>query len=98
MFGRGLVYILLTVEEYLHYLKGKGFQFQEDAIGFIFFGKHYTNATDEMINTAIELTLKAQKRFDGSFYVALLETLTANKIVSRKAALQFVKETELLNI
>ncbi|MBM7654856.1 DUF6123 family protein [Neobacillus cucumis] len=89
---------MLTVEEYLHYLKGKGFQFQEDAIGFIFFGKHYTNATDEMINTAIEITLKAQKRFDGSFYVALLETLTANKIVSRKAALQFVKEKELLNI
>jgi hypothetical protein len=79
-------------------LKGKGFQFQEDAIGFIFFGKHYTNASDEMINTAIELTLKAQKRFDGSFYVALLETLTANNINSRKAAIQYVKKKELLNI
>ncbi|MCM3724340.1 hypothetical protein FB550_102141 [Neobacillus bataviensis] len=89
---------MLTVEDYLHYLKGKGFQFQEDAIGFIFFGKHYTNASDEIINTAIELTLKAQKRFDGSFYVALLEMLTANNINSRKAALKYLKDRELLAI
>ena len=89
---------MLTVEDYLHYLKGKGFQFQEDAIGFIFFGKHYTNASDEMTNTAIEITLKAQKSFDGSFYVALLEMLTANKINSRKAALKYVQEKELLTI
>ncbi|MBT2656333.1 hypothetical protein J7E81_14025 [Bacillus sp. ISL-18] len=89
---------MLTVEDYLHYLKGKGFHFQDDAVGFIFFGKHYTNASDEMINTAIELTLKAQKRFDGSFYVALLEMLTANNINTRKAALKYVKENELLAI
>jgi len=89
---------LLTVEDYLHYLKGKGFHFQDDAVGFIFFGKHYTNASDEMINTAIEITLKAQKRFDGSFYVALLEMLTANNINTRKAALKYVKENELLAI
>jgi len=87
-----------TVEEYLHYLKGKGFQFQEDAIGFIFFGKHYTNATDEIIITAIELTLKAQKSFDGSFYMSLLETLISNKINTRKDAINFVKEQELLAI
>jgi hypothetical protein len=87
-----------TVEEYLHYLEGKGFQFQDDAIGFIFFGKHYTNATDEMINTAIELTLKAQKCFDGSFYVSLLETLISNQIDTRKDAIKFIKEKELLAI
>jgi hypothetical protein len=89
---------LRTVEEYLHNLQGKGFQFQEDAIGFINFGKHYTNASDELINTAIELTLKAQKSFDGSFYLSLLETLTANNIKTRNAALQYVKEKELLAI
>lgn len=87
-----------TVEEYLHHLKGKGFQFQEDAIGFIYFGKHYTNASDEIINLAIELTLKAQKRFDGSFYVSLLETFLTNQIRSRKEAIKFVKETDLLPI
>lgn len=87
-----------TVEDYLHYLKGKGFQLQEDAIGFIFFGKHYTNASDEIINTAIELTLKAQKNFDGSFYVSLLETFIANRIKTRSGAIKFVKEKELLAI
>lgn len=97
-FRRGLVKSVRTVEEYLHYLKGKGFHFQEDAIGFIFFGKHYTNASDEMINTAIELTLKAQKCFDGSFYVSLLETLISNEIDSRKDAIRFIKEKELIAI
>lgn len=87
-----------TVEDYLHQLQGKGFKLPEDAIGFIYFGKHYTNASDEIINTAIELTLKAQKGFDGSFYISLLETLTANDIKTRKDALQFVKEKELLVI
>lgn len=87
-----------TVEEYLHYLKGKGFQFQEDAIGFIFFGKHYTNASDELMNTAIELTLKAQKSFDGSFYMSLLETFIANEIHTRQAAMDFVTEQDLLVI
>ncbi|CAH2715569.1 MULTISPECIES: DUF6123 family protein [Neobacillus] len=87
-----------TVEDYLHYLEGKGFQLQEDAIGFIYFGKHYTNATDEIINTAIEMTLKVQKSFDGSFYVSLLETLSSNKIRTRKDAIKFIKEKELLAI
>lgn len=87
-----------TVEEYLHNLEGKGFQFQEDAIGFIYFGKHYTNAADELVNTAIELTLKVQKGFDGSFYMSLLETLTTNKIKTRKAAIKFVTENELIAI
>jgi|SRR4051812_37324506 len=90
--------VLGTVEDYLHHLEGKGFQFQEDAIGFIFFGKHYTNASDEMINTAIEMTLKAQKSFDGSFYVSLLETLISNKISSRHDAIRFIKEKDLLTI
>ncbi|WML47759.1 DUF6123 family protein [Neobacillus sp. PS3-34] len=87
-----------TVEQYLHMLQGKGFQLQEDAIGFIYFGKHFTNASDELINAAIELTLKAQRHFDGSFYMSLLETFISNKIETRMDAIQFVKEKELLAI
>ncbi|WP_090636985.1 DUF6123 family protein [Neobacillus massiliamazoniensis] len=90
--------LVWTVEEYLHYLKGKGFQFEEDAIGFIYFGKHYTNASNELINTAIELTLKAQKNFDGSFYMSLLETFMSNEIITRQQALKFIKENELIAI
>ena len=87
-----------TVEEYLCFLQSKGFHFQDDAIGFIYFGKHYTSASDVLTNTAIELTLKAQKTFDGSFYISLLETLVANKLETRHEAIQFVKEKELLSI
>lgn len=89
---------LKTVEEYLSFLQSKGFQFQENAVGFIYFGKHYTNASDELTNAAIELTLKAQKSFDGSFYVSLLEMLISNKIKTRLEAFQFVKEKELIAI
>jgi Family of unknown function (DUF6123) len=89
---------LATVEEYIQFLQGKGFQLQEDAIGFIHFGKQYTNASDELTNTAIELTLKAQKKFDGSFYVSLLEMLVSNQIQTRPEAIQYVKEKELISI
>lgn len=89
---------VLTVDQYMHDLKSRGFHFQEDAIGFIYFGKSYTNASDELANTAIELTLKAQRSFDGSFYLALLETLTENKIKTRAAALRFIKEKDLFAI
>lgn len=89
---------LKTVEDYIKFLQSKGFQFQEDAVGFIYFGKQYTNASDELTNTAIELTLKAQKSFDGSFYVSLLEMLVSNKIKTRLEAMQFVKEKEIIAI
>lgn len=93
-----MVFVVKTVDEYIHELTSKGFQFQEDALGFIYFGKHYTNASDEQINTAIELTLKAQKDFDGSFYMSLLETLTNNKIVKREHAYTFVKKKKLIDL
>jgi hypothetical protein len=89
---------LRSVEEYLHFLQGKGFHFQEDAIGFIYFGKHYTDASDELVNAAIELTLKAQKQFDGSFYMSLLERFITNKVQTREDAILFVKQNDLLAI
>ena len=53
-----------TVKQYINFLESKGFTLHDDAIGFIQFGKQYTKASDELTNTAIELTLKAQKEFD----------------------------------
>lgn len=54
-----------STEEYVNFLEGKGFTFGNDAIGFIYFGKRYTDASDILVNAAIELTLKVQKNFDG---------------------------------
>lgn len=90
--------MVVEIGDYLQLLKSKGFQFDEAAIGFIYFGKQYTNASDELARTALELTLKAQKNFDGSFYVSLLELLTSNKITTRPEALKFIKEQNILAI
>ncbi|WP_147533954.1 DUF6123 family protein [Bacillus marasmi] len=87
-----------TVNEYISFLQGKGFQFQEDAIGFINFGKTYTNSSDELVIAAIELTLKAQRQFEGSFFISLLETFSANEVKTRKEAILFVKKKELISI
>jgi hypothetical protein len=80
------------LEQFLATLKAKGFQLQEDAIGFIYFGKHFTNAPEDVIIAAIELTLKAQKSFDGSFYISMLETFTVQKVQSRDDALKLFNE------
>jgi hypothetical protein len=89
-------YIKQTTEDFLIHLENKGFKFGEDAIGFIYFGKRSVNVTDEIVNAAIEITLKAQKRFDNSFYMSLLETLHSNNITTRQAAWSYAESLELL--
>ncbi|WP_445493044.1 DUF6123 family protein [Niallia sp. 03133] len=84
-----------TLEEYLLFLQSKGFLFGEDSVGFIYFGKALTNATDEISMAAIECTLKIQKRFDGSFYVSLLEMFVHNKIRTKKQAIHYIKHNKL---
>ncbi|WP_232066024.1 DUF6123 family protein [Bacillus sp. KH172YL63] len=84
-----------TTEEFLIHLENKGFKFQEDAIGFIYFGKKYTDAPDELVNSAIEITLKAQKQFDSSFYMSILERLHSQQISSRKDALKWMEKQGL---
>jgi FPC/CPF motif-containing protein YcgG len=84
-----------TTEEFLIDLENKGFKFQEDAIGFIYFGKKYTDAPDELVNSAIEITLKAQKQFDSSFYMSILERLHSQQISSRKEALRWMEKQGL---
>lgn len=85
-----------TTEEYLIHLENKGFKFGEDAIGFIYFGKRSVNVSDEIVNAAIEITLKAQKRFDNSFYMSLLETLYSNNVSTRHDAWKYAEDLELL--
>ncbi|WP_234987208.1 DUF6123 family protein [Bacillus sinesaloumensis] len=85
------------VKEYLQFLAQKGFNLGDDAVGFISFGQHYTESTDEIVNVAIEITLKAQKEFDGSFFISLLEMLKENQIQSRKQAYQFVEQRNIMS-
>lgn len=87
---------MATLENFLLDLKSKGFHFGEDVTGFIYFGKQYTGASDELVNTAIELTLKAQIKFDGSFYLALLETFKEKDIQNRNEAIHYLRHQQLL--
>lgn len=85
-----------AVGEYIQYLQGKGFPFKEDAIGFIYFGMEYTNADEHLVQITIEITLKVQKKFDGSFYLSLLELLKSENINSKSKAYHYVKQRHLL--
>ncbi|MEK3886086.1 DUF6123 family protein [Bacillus sp. FSL K6-3431] len=86
----------VDLEKYLLNLEDKGFKFKEDAISFIYFGKQLTGSSDKLVALAIELTLKNQKRFDGSFYLSLLETLKENNIRTSRQAYHFAENIGLL--
>ncbi|MCA1030434.1 DUF6123 family protein [Bacillus timonensis] len=87
-----------SVQDYLLFLEEKGFYFGEDVHGFIFFGQNYTNSTDEIVNCAIETTLKVQKKFDGSYFVSLLEMFKENNISNRHSAFQMLKQKKILTL
>jgi hypothetical protein len=83
-----------TVAEYISFLQSKGFKLSEEALGFIEFGQKYTAASDSMVNIAIEATLRHQRHFDGSYFVALLEALKQEEIEDIKSAKAFVSQFE----
>ncbi len=85
-----------TVSEYVDYLMSKGFVFGDDANGFIEFGQNYTDTRDEVVIIAIELTLKIQKEFDGSFFISLLEKFKSEEITNRKEALLLMESLQLI--
>ncbi|AJD91250.1 hypothetical protein JMA_19330 [Jeotgalibacillus malaysiensis] len=68
-----------SLDDFVADLHTRGFKLDEEAIGFIYFGKKFTGADDQLIKMAIETTLKCQKRFDSSFYMSVLEELSAKK-------------------
>jgi len=94
--ANSLVKRVNTVKDFLDYLTTKGFHFGEEAIGFIEFGQHYTSASDELVNVAIEITLKAQKEFDGSFFISLLERCKEHHVINRREALSLARQIHII--
>jgi uncharacterized protein YdaT len=80
-----------TVEEYIQFLRDKGFSFGEEEVGFVSFGQRYSGTSDDQVNAAIEITLKAQRHFDGSYFVALLEQLKTENITNQKEAYDYAR-------
>ncbi|MCD7033434.1 DUF6123 family protein [Metabacillus sp. GX 13764] len=85
-----------TIADYLTQLSRKGFRLGEDAEGFIEFGKQYAGADEQQVIAAIEITLKAQKSFDGAFYISLLERLVKENIKNRTEAMKKAQHLQLL--
>ncbi|KIL44151.1 DUF6123 family protein [Jeotgalibacillus soli] len=81
-----------SLEDFLADLETKGFKLGDEAIGFIYFGRKYTEASDIIIQVAIEVTLKVQQRFDSSFYMSVLEELVRTKYKSRGTMLKHFKD------
>ncbi|KZZ82551.1 MULTISPECIES: DUF6123 family protein [Bacillaceae] len=82
--------------EYLDRLYAKGFKFGDETIRFIYFGKSYTGAVDSQVISAIELTLKIQKSFEGSFFMSLLEIFVEGEVMTKAMALEKVRSLRLL--
>ncbi|OCA93009.1 hypothetical protein A8F95_03700 [Bacillus wudalianchiensis] len=82
--------------DYLLRLEEKGFRFSDEMIAFIYFGKASTDASDLLVMAGIEITLKVQKEFDGSFFLSLLEWFKEKGIADRETALRFAHSTGLL--
>ncbi|WP_349410696.1 DUF6123 family protein [Pseudalkalibacillus sp. SCS-8] len=82
--------------EFIQFLSSKGFHLSDDDIAFIYFGKKYTDAPDELVNVAIETTLKVQVSFDGSYYIALLEAMKQSGAQTQYEAKRFVRREEIV--
>ncbi|KMY54565.1 hypothetical protein AC623_12070 [Bacillus sp. FJAT-27231] len=85
-----------VLTDYLLRLEEKGFRFSDEMIAFIYFGKASTDASDLLVMAGIEVTLKAQKEFDGSFFLSLLEWFKEKGIADRETALRFAHSAGLL--
>ncbi|GGJ57030.1 hypothetical protein GGR02_001924 [Anoxybacillus voinovskiensis] len=81
-----------TIAQYFAFLESKGFRLEEDVFRFVQFGQQYAQASDELTIIALEWTLKVQRQFDGSFFLALLEEWKQQQITTRQQARLFMKE------
>ncbi|MBM7542553.1 DUF6123 family protein [Amphibacillus cookii] len=81
-----------TLADYIESLWDKGFKLTDEQVRFIYFGKKYTDANEEITKAALEATLRLQFYFDRSFYISLLELLKEHHITSWIDARQLFKE------
>ncbi|KZR60190.1 hypothetical protein A3781_08350 [Bacillus badius] len=85
-----------ALADYLLKLEEKGFRFSDEVVAFIYFGKRSTDASDVLVIAGIEITLKVQKEFDGSFFLSLLEWFKEKGIANRQTAFRFARSNGLL--
>ncbi|WP_186577847.1 DUF6123 family protein [Aquibacillus kalidii] len=77
---------------YIEDLWTKGFKLTDEEVRFIYFGKKYTGTSDWKVILAIEVTLKLQMRFVGSFFISVLELLAKETVKNKSAANRLLKK------
>ncbi|MFB1049356.1 DUF6123 family protein [Paraliobacillus sp. JSM ZJ581] len=85
-----------SLADFIEILWEKGFKLTDEEVHFIYFGKRYTEASDEIIIIALKYTLQIQLHFNRSFYISLLELLMENKVMNEKQALAVFKQKSIL--
>jgi hypothetical protein len=82
------------LEDYVALLSSKGFRLTDGDLHFIDFGRHYTDATESQVKIALEVTLIQQLSFDGSYFIALLESFVKENITSKKRAYDLLDQLQ----
>jgi hypothetical protein len=82
------------LEDYLALLASKGFRLSDGDLHFIYFGRHYTEATESQVKIALEVTLIKQLSFDGSYFIALLESFVKENVRSKKRAYDLLDQLQ----
>ncbi|MFS0560317.1 DUF6123 family protein [Terribacillus sp. 179-K 1B1 HS] len=71
---------------FLDDLWAKGFKLTDEDVQFIYFGKNYANAPDWKVVVALQVTLRFQHAFDGSFYLSVLDLIGEDGVQTKKQA------------
>ncbi|ANX12487.1 hypothetical protein ABE41_010740 [Fictibacillus arsenicus] len=82
------------LEDYVALLASKGFRLSDGDLHFIDFGRHYTEATESQVKIALEVTLIKQLSFDGSYFIALLESFVKEGVRSKKRAYKLLDQLQ----
>lgn len=85
-----------SLAEYIEELWERGFKLSDEEVRFIYFGKRYTEANDQIIILALKFTLQIQRNFDRSFYISLLELFLEHLINTEIQAIVLLRKIELI--
>ncbi|CQR46649.1 hypothetical protein BN1058_00919 [Paraliobacillus sp. PM-2] len=85
-----------SLADFIEVLWEKGFKLSDEEVHFIYFGKRYTEASDQLNIIALKYTIQIQLHFDRSFYISLLELLMEHKIKNEKQARTLFQQKGIL--
>ncbi|WP_407268647.1 DUF6123 family protein [Radiobacillus sp. PE A8.2] len=71
---------------YIEDLWSRGFKLSDEDVHFIYFGKNSTRAPEWKIILSLQVTLRYQRAFDGSFFLSVLELLEKDFVKNRRQA------------